>query len=76
MGKAKITVTIDETLIKTLNRLSERRKYSRSRLVEEAVMSWQRHQMEQELIEGYRAMAKEDLETAEARLAAGQEAIT
>jgi metal-responsive CopG/Arc/MetJ family transcriptional regulator len=75
MGKAKMTVTIDKTLIEELDRLSERRKQTRSRIVEEAVRSWQRWQMEMELTEGYRAMAKEDAETAEARLRAGLEAL-
>ena len=75
MGKAKITVTIDETLIEELDRLSEQRKQSRSRVVEEAIKSWQAWQMEMELIKGYRAMAKEDAETAETHLHAGLEAL-
>ena len=48
-----------------LNRLSERRKETRSRLVEKAIRRWQWCRMEQELIEGYQAMSKEDVETAE-----------
>lgn len=76
MGKAKITVTIDEALIEELDRLSGARKASRSRLVEEAVKDWRRRQIEEELIQGYRAMAREDAETAEARLAAGRESLT
>lgn len=75
MGKAKVTVTIDETLIHELDRLSEQRNLSRSRIVEEAVKSWQRLQTESALIEGYRAMAKEDAEMAEAHLRAGFEAL-
>lgn len=75
MGKAKITVTIEETLIHELDRLSEQRNQSRSRIVEEAVTSWHRWQIEHELIEGYRAMAKEDVEMAEAHFQAGREAL-
>ncbi len=56
-----------------LTRAAGQRKMSRSQLVEEAVARWQRQQLEQALIEGYQAMAKEDAETAEANLAAGRE---
>ena len=52
MSKAKITVTHDETFAKKLDRSGERQKETQSRLVEEAIRSWQRSQMEQELIEG------------------------
>ena len=76
MSKAKITVTMDETLIAELDRLSRKQKESRSRLVEEAVKSWQHRQMELELMEGYQAMGKEDAETAEASRSAGLEALT
>jgi metal-responsive CopG/Arc/MetJ family transcriptional regulator len=75
MGKAKLTVTIDEILIKTLDEWSKKRGESRSRLVEKAVRSWQRRQIEQELIEGYRAMAGEDKAAAESRLSAGFEVM-
>ena len=75
MGKTKITITIEEALIHELDRLSEQRNQSRSQLVEEAVKSWQRWQIEQELIEGYRAMAKEDVELAEAHFHAGVETL-
>lgn len=75
MSRAKITVTIDETMIHKLDRVSEKRKESRSRLVEEAIKTWHRQQMEHDLIEGYRAMAKEDVEAAETNLSAAQEAL-
>ncbi|MBI5407411.1 MAG: CopG family transcriptional regulator [Nitrospirae bacterium] len=73
MGKAKITITIDEHLIETIDHLSEKEGKSRSQLMEEAVMYWHHWQIEQDLIEGYRAMAKEDVETAESHLSAGIE---
>lgn len=75
MANGKITVTIDDALIEALDRAAGQRKASRSRLVEEAVTVWRRQQLEQALIEGYRAMAKEDAETAEANLAAGRETL-
>lgn len=76
MSKTKITVTIDEILVEELNRLSEKLKEPRSQIVEEAIRLWQRCQIEQELIEGYQAMSKEDVETAEACLSAGLEVLT
>ncbi len=76
MGKTKITVTIDESVIKDLDRLSEQRRESRSRLVEEAVKVWRNGQMEKELIEGYQAMAQEDVATAEAHLHIARENLT
>lgn len=76
MAKGTITVTIDAALIEALTRASGQRKARRSQLVEEAVARWQRQQLEQALIEGYQAMAKEDAETAEANLAAGREPLT
>ncbi len=75
MGKAKITVTIEEALIEGLDRLSEQRNQNRSQIVEEAIQSWQRGQIEHELIEGYRAMAKEDVEMAENHFQVGRETL-
>jgi metal-responsive CopG/Arc/MetJ family transcriptional regulator len=74
-NKQKITITIDESIIKDIDRLSEREGESRSQLIEKAVKAWRQKQLEKELIEGYAAMAKEDLETAEANLEAGVEAL-
>ncbi len=75
MSKAKITVTLEESLIEALDNFSSTLKKSRSRIVEEAVEAWRRHQMEKKLIEGYKAMAKEDAKMAEENLAAGLETI-
>lgn len=76
MGKTKITVTIDESVVKDLDRLSEQRRESRSRLVEEAVTVWRNGQMEKEIIEGYQAMAQEDIATAEAHLHIARDNLT
>jgi len=75
MGKAKITVTIERTLIHSLDRLSKQRHQNRSQAVEEAVKSWQHSQTEHELIEGYRAMAKENMEMAKAGFHAAMETL-
>ncbi len=73
--KVKITVSLDKTLVRELAEASGRRGKSRSRLVQEALEHWRRSRQEQELKEGYRAMAKEDRATAERNLAVGWEAI-
>lgn len=74
-GKVKVTVTIDETLVKEIDKFSKDRQESRSHLFEEAIKSWKKKQLERELAKGYLAMAKEDAQTAEANLAAGLEVV-
>ena len=74
-SKQKVTVTIDEGIVREIDRLSKEMNETRSHLVEEALKAWRRGQVEQALIDGYRAMTKEDAETAEQNLAAGKEAI-
>ena len=43
--------------------------------MEEALVYWRRSRLAEELKEGYQAMAKEDLRTAKAALAAQREAV-
>ena len=74
-NKQKVTITIDEAIIKDIDRLSKKEGESRSNLIEKALRIWRQKQFEKELIEGYVAMAKEDLETAEANLEVGAEAL-
>jgi metal-responsive CopG/Arc/MetJ family transcriptional regulator len=73
--KLKVTVTIDEAIVREIDRLSKEQGESRSRMIEEAIKMWRQRQLERELIEGYRAMAKADSELAEANLEAGAEAL-
>ena len=70
MSKERITVTIDEDLVKEIDRTAKIIKRSRSYMVEEAIGTWKRVQIERGLKEGYLAMAEEDLATAEANLPA------
>jgi len=74
-NKQKVTITIDETILEEIDRFSEEHGESRSRLIEEAMKEWKKKKMERELIEGYRSMAKENTETAEANLEAGLEVL-
>ena len=74
-NKQKVTITVDEAILKEIDRFSEEQGESRSNVIEEAIREWRRKHLENELIEGYTRMAEEDLETAEANFGAGREAI-
>lgn len=74
-AKVKVTVSLDEALVRELGGASRKRGKPRSQLVEEALRLWRRSQLEQALKEGYLAMAKEDRQTAERHLGAAWEAL-
>jgi len=74
-NKLKVTVTIEESIVREIDRASNERGESRSRVIEKAIQQWRERERDKQLIEGYLAMAKEDVETAEANLAAGVEAL-
>jgi len=74
-SKVKVTVSLDESLVRELGEASRRGRKSRSRLVEEALQYWRRSRREHELKEGYQAMAQEDRATAEQNLRAAWEAL-
>jgi len=73
--KQKVTITLDEAILKEIDRFSREQGQSRSNVIEGAIRNWKQKRLEKELIEGYTSMAKEDLETAEANLGASTEAI-
>jgi metal-responsive CopG/Arc/MetJ family transcriptional regulator len=72
----KVTVTIEESIVREIDRASNERGESRSRVIEKAIQQWRERELDKQLIEGYLAMAKKDVETAEANLAAGVEVLT
>lgn len=74
-SKVKVTLSLDETLVKELASASRETHAPRSRLVEEALRLWHHRRLEQALKAGYLAMADEDRETAEKHLRAAEEAI-
>jgi metal-responsive CopG/Arc/MetJ family transcriptional regulator len=74
-SKVKVTVSLDSELVRELSQVSRQTGKSRSRLLEEALEHWRRSRLAQELKVGYQAMAKEDLRTAKASLAAQREAV-
>ena len=75
MSKAKVTLTIDRTLIRNLDIVAKASKESRSHLVELAIRKWELSRLEQELQDGYRSMSEENLKIAEERIAAGYETL-
>ena len=74
-SRAKVTVSLDEALVRGLGTASRKTGKPRSRLVAEALDLWRRSQLEAALKEGYLAMAKEDRSTAESHMAAAWEAV-
>ena len=75
-NKLKVTVTIEEAIVREIDRASSEQGESRSRVIETAIQQWRKRELDKQLIDGYLAMSKEDVETAEANLAAGVEVLT
>ena len=73
--KVKLTVSLDQDLVETLDEMSRQSKKPRSRMVQEALRLWQRKHLQDKLAEGYRAMAEEDREGAERHLPAFREIL-
>ena len=74
-SKVKVTVSLDEGLVRELGSAGRHKGKPRSQLVEEALRLWRRAGLERELKEGYEAMAKADRVTADRHLAAGWEVV-
>ena len=73
--KIKLTVSLDQDLVQTLDEMSRQSKKPRSRVVQEALRLWRRKNVHDKLAEGYRAMAEEDRKTAERHLPAFKEIL-
>jgi metal-responsive CopG/Arc/MetJ family transcriptional regulator len=74
-GKVKLTVSLDQDLVETLDEISRQSKKPRSRVLQEALRLWRRKQLHDKLAEGYRAMFEDDRETAERHLPAFTEIL-
>lgn len=74
-NKQKVTITLDEVILKEIDRFSKSQGGNRSRLIEDAIVAWRKKELEKELIDGYLAMAKEDAEMAENHLEVGMEVL-
>lgn len=75
MAKTKITISIDENFLAELDKMAKLKHIKRSSLIEEAIIVWQKEQIEAELKEGYLAMAKEDRKIAEKNLKVTREIL-
>jgi predicted CopG family antitoxin len=73
--KLKVTITISESVVRELDKLSKEKKESRSHVIEEAIKLWRQKQLEIALVKGYLAMGKEDVELAEANFGASVEVL-
>jgi len=74
-SKLKVTLSLDEGLVKEIATVSRATGAPRSRLVEEALHLWHQRRIEEELKAGYLAMADEDRRVARARFRVGRESI-
>ena len=74
-NKQKVTITLDEAILKEIDRFSKLQGESRSRLIEDAIVAWREKELERELIDGYLAMAKEDSEMTGDHLEVGMEVL-
>lgn len=73
--KVKLTLSLDEDVVDTLDSVSKRNKQPRSRVVQDAIRLMQRRELQHQLAEGYRSMAKENSESAEQNLFAFREIL-
>ena len=73
--KVKLTVSLDQDLVETVDEMSRQSKRPRSQIVQEALRLWRRKELHEKLAQGYRSMAEEDRETAEQSLVAFRETL-
>ena len=60
-NKLKVTLSLDEDLVETLEQISRQTKKPRSRVVQEALRAWRRKELQEKLALGYQEMADENL---------------
>ena len=58
-NKRKLSITIDNKLWKEVDQTSRAKKYSKSRLTEEALKLWFKKEREELMAKGYKEMAGE-----------------
>lgn len=75
MAKTKVTISIGENFLAELDKIAKLKHIKRSNLIEEAIIVWQKEQLEGELKEGYLVMAKEDRKIAEKNLKVAREIL-
>ena len=73
--RKKVTISLASDRLAQLDEIVTARDTNRSVLIEEALAVWEERRLEQELAEGYKAMAAEDRKTAEANLRSSVETL-
>lgn len=73
--RAKLSVTVDPNLYRTITRHAEKTKVSKSRIVEEAIRVWEKNRTALLAKEGYLKMSAEDAADVEAYLPAMSEIL-
>ena len=58
--KKKLSVTVDSALVAVVDTEAQRRKASRSQIVEESLRAWRASLLEHQLKDAYRESAEED----------------
>ena len=74
--KRKISLTVDETVVREIERISEKNRIAKSRIAQEAFELWLKREVERKMAEGYEEMAEEELESAENKLEAQLETLS
>jgi len=74
-NKLKVTLSLDEDLVETLEQISRQTKKPRSRVVQEALRAWRRKELQEKLALGYQEMADENLKVAEQGLSSFKETL-
>lgn len=74
--KRKISLTVDESVIREIERISEKNRIAKSRIAQEAFELWLKREVERRMAEGYEDMAEEELESAENALEAQREILS
>lgn len=74
--KRKISLTVDESVVREIERISEKNRIAKSRIAQEAFELWLKREVERKMAEGYEEMAEEELESAENALEAQRETLS
>ncbi len=61
MAKEKLSITIDSNLSKEIQQFAKSKKLSTSKLIENVLVQWKKEIINTQMIEGYKAMAQENL---------------
>ncbi|WP_372369152.1 ribbon-helix-helix protein, CopG family [Candidatus Uabimicrobium sp. HlEnr_7] len=73
MQKERISITIQKDLCNEIHRYTKAKNISRSEFIEQVLLNWEKEYKRQQMIEGYKMMAKENSKIAQDFSALSQE---